>query len=87
LTVIHEVTSLTELDERVRKAWSDASELLEREWEQRKLELAPGEEMLDTIWQAHGRRYNKKRDGPRIAAAMGQPPNELVKVIHALAAT
>lgn len=87
LEVIREVASPTELEQRVRQSWSDVSADVDREWDQRKLELAPGEEVLDTIWKAHGRRYDKKRDGPRIAAVMDQPPAELVDVIDSLAET
>jgi predicted ATP-dependent endonuclease of OLD family len=87
LDVIRKIASPSELEERVRQAWTDASAVLDREWDRRKLELAPGEEVLDTIWKAHGRRYDKKRDGPRIAAGMQQPPAELVDVIDSLAET
>jgi hypothetical protein len=37
--------------------------------------------------KAHGRRYDKKRDGPRIATAMEQPPTELDELINSLAET
>jgi hypothetical protein len=87
LEVIREIASPDELEQRVREAWTDASAVLDREWDRRKLELAPGEEVLDTIWKAHGRRYDKGRDGPRIAAVMDQPPAELVDVIDSLAET
>jgi hypothetical protein len=85
--VIRGVASPTELEARVRQAWSEALADLDREWDRRKLELAPGDEVLGTIWRSHGRRYDKKRDGPRIAAVMDQPPAELVDVIDSLAET
>jgi hypothetical protein len=49
LEVIREIASPDELEQRVREAWTDASAVLDREWDRRKLELAPGEEVLDTI--------------------------------------
>jgi hypothetical protein len=87
MRVILDVTSPTELEHRVREVWSEVSAGLDRDWEQRKLELAPGEEVLDAVWKAHGRRYDKKRDGPRIAMAMEQPPTELDELINSLAET
>jgi hypothetical protein len=47
--VIRESASPDELEQRVREAWTDTSAVLDREWDRRKLELAPGEEVLDTI--------------------------------------
>ena len=85
--MILDATAPTELEEHVREVWSEASAELDRAWEQRKLELAPGEEVLDAVWKEHGRRYDKKRDGPRIAAAMEQPPAELDELINSLAGT
>lgn len=87
LEAIRLVASPIELEQRVREAWTDASILLNSEWESRKFELAPGEEVLGAIWQAQGRRYDKNRDGPRIAAAMEHPPGELVDLIDSLSET
>jgi hypothetical protein len=42
-------------------------------------------EILDGVWQAHGRRYDKKLDGPLIAGAMDEPPTELADLINSLA--
>lgn len=85
LDEIRSITSPAELEQRVRSAWAEASAILDRDWEQRKLELAPGEEVLTAIWQTEHRRYDKKRDGPRIAAAMHEPPSELADLIASLA--
>lgn len=85
--MILDATTPVELEHHVREVWSEASAGLDRAWEERKLELAPGEEVLDAVWKAHGRRYNKKRDGPRIAAAMEEPPTELDELLNALAET
>jgi hypothetical protein len=83
--VILEATTAAELEHRVREMWCEVSEQLDREWEQGKLELAPGEEILDAVWKAHGHRFDKKRDGPRIASAMERPPTELNELINSLA--
>jgi predicted ATPase len=85
--MILDASTPVELEHHVREVWSEASAALDGAWEQRKLELAPGEEVLDAVWKAHGRRYDKKRDGPRIAMAMQQPPTELDELINSLAET
>ena len=85
--MILDATTPVELEHHIREVWSEASAALDGAWEQRKLDLAPGEEVLDAVWKAHGRRYDKKRDGPRIAMAMEQPPTELDELINSLAET
>jgi len=82
---IRSITSPAELEQRVRTLWAEVSATFDRDWEQRKFELAPGEEILSAIWQAEHRRYDKKRDGPQIAAAMHEPPLELIDLIASLA--
>jgi len=82
---VRSITSPAELEQRVRTLWAEVSATFDRDWEQRKFELAPGEEILSAIWQAEHRHYDKKRDGPQIAAAMHEPPPELADLIASLA--
>jgi len=85
--MILDATSPVELERHVRAVWSEASAELDREWAQLKLELAPGAEVLDAVWKAHGHHYQKKRDGLRLAAAMEKPPTEFNELINSLAET
>ena len=84
LDAIRSLTWPAEIEERIRNAWADVSAILDRDWEQRKFELAPGEEILSAIWEAEHRHYDKKRDGPRIAAAMHESPTELADLVASL---
>jgi hypothetical protein len=73
-----------DLAARVRAAWAEADQRLAADWQSGILELAPGSEILEAIWQRVGRRFRKGRDGPRIATAMGAPPTELAEVLERL---
>jgi hypothetical protein len=49
-----------------------------------KLSLAPGEEVLQSLWvQLRGRSYRKDEDGPQIAANMSKPPADLASIMEA----
>jgi len=62
---------------RIAEVWDSETERLARDWDERRLVLAPGEEILVRLWTARGGAFDKSRDGPAIAAAMGSPPTEL----------
>jgi hypothetical protein len=68
----------------VREAWDAAGAVLSEKWAARKLDLAPGADVLDNIWREHGGRYDKRRDGPLIARAMAERPSELVELVDHL---
>lgn len=61
----------------VEQLWDKVDSAVSDEWTERKLEIAPGAEILEAVWQAHGAHYDKRRDGPRIAKAMQGPPAEI----------
>ena len=63
-----------ELRRDVAVMWQEETMAVEAAWGAEKLRLAPGEELLGALWQAHGLRYNKLTDGPAIAAMMGGAP-------------
>lgn len=51
------------------------------EWESRKREMIPGDEILDSVFRRYGLRFNKRRDAIEIASSM-QPdeiPDEIKK--------
>jgi predicted ATPase len=58
---------------------------LAKEWAdpKRRLELAPGEELLARVFRRFGTEYNKRTDGPRIARLMTQDaiPQEMVDLV------
>jgi energy-coupling factor transporter ATP-binding protein EcfA2 len=66
-------TQLAEID----SIWGRVERRVSRGWSKHKLDIAPGTEILEAIWRAHGGSYDKRRDGPRIAAAMSTGPDEI----------
>lgn len=67
------------LDE-ITKRWLAADKDLEATWEEHWRELAPGSDVLASLWRVHGRHYDKLRDGLAIARHMAAPV-ELAEVI------
>ncbi len=65
--------------ERLDAEWSDAA---------RHLSLAPGEELLQSVYRRYGGAYNKAKDGVRIAAQMtpGEIDEEIKLLIHRVVA-
>jgi putative ATP-dependent endonuclease of the OLD family len=43
---------------------------LEDSWSAKKLDLVPGEEMLETLFERHGLKFRKDRDGRALAALL-----------------
>lgn len=70
-------TQLAALD----AAWERVNKDVSANWAKRKLEVAPGSEILDAVWREYGGRYDKRRDGPRIAAVMEEKPDEIKKML------
>ena len=59
----------------ITSEWIEVERNLEDEWEERWLEIAPGEEMLSALFQEHtGKNFSKRADGPKLAAEMAPPP-------------
>jgi hypothetical protein len=66
----------------IRDMWDEADHEILRRWRSEKLSLAPGEEVLQILWQRFsGRNYRKDEDGPQIAAEMSEPPADLASII------
>jgi hypothetical protein len=59
-------------------------EALDHEWadSERRVELAPGEELINAVFHHFGRRYDKAKDTPRIAQCM--QADEVPREIHEL---
>jgi hypothetical protein len=70
------------LKKSVREMWDEADREVTTRWPSEKLGLAPGEEVLQSLWsQLKGRKYRKDEDGPRIAAQMSESPTDLASII------
>lgn len=68
-------------EESIRALWDAEDERLSETWDAVARDVAPGEEILTSVFRHFGRAFDKIRDGPRIAALI-EPPEELVNVIH-----
>jgi predicted ATPase len=66
-----------ELRRKITELWAKAEAAVNDAWEQRWPELAPGADVLAGTWAAFGAAYDKQIDGPAIAAAINEPPQEL----------
>ncbi|WP_326631487.1 AAA family ATPase [Nonomuraea fuscirosea] len=76
------VPSEAELSHRVDALWSAAEEEVSARWENDWLKLAPGADVLTQLWRDFlGRKYNKQRDGKKLAMEIGQAPPELAERI------
>jgi predicted ATPase len=75
-----------QLLKRLEDVWREEAEAIAESWEEHWHELAPGAELLDAVWAAHGGSFKKGRDGPLIAAAMKRPPEELRGVLERISA-
>ena len=62
---------------------------LENEWENqsRRINIVPGADVLERVYQAFNSRYDKSKDGLRIAAAMNSDdiPEEIQEIIEKIA--
>jgi predicted ATPase len=70
----------------VPERWAAVEAEVRDEWEERWQMLAPGADVLGRVWRDAGLRYDKLRDGVRIAAATAQAPAELRSIIEAFLA-
>jgi hypothetical protein len=70
------------ITKQVPDLWSEQQSSLEKTWDERWIEIAPGSELLEAVWNAHGGRFDKGRDGPQIAIEMNAPPNELEHAVR-----
>ena len=64
----------------------DEQRRIEQVWDSHKLDLVPGDELLDLACQAFGVRFKKRRDGSRLAGYLvnSEVPSELVTLLRQL---
>jgi hypothetical protein len=66
------------LRDKLAERWAAVEAEITASWTERWRDLAPGEEVVDALWQKYlGAGYSKRRDGLAIAKAMTAPPEEL----------
>lgn len=63
-----------------------AKEEVLSEWDSRKSEIVPGDEILDAVFKRYGLRFNKRRDAVEIASIMqsDEIPGEIKELLHEL---
>jgi predicted ATPase len=72
------------IEKSIRTMWNEADREITARWPSERLGLAPGEEVLQSLWgRLGGRKYRKDEDGPQIAAEMGEPPADLAAIVEA----
>jgi len=59
---------------------------VEGDWQTKKFEIVPGDELLDAVFSRCGVRFRKNRDGPRLAKKLEEKeiPDELRRLLFAL---
>ncbi|WSB84543.1 AAA family ATPase [Streptomyces cellulosae] len=79
-------SSLADLEGEIGTLLGDAEEEVRREWDTRKYEIVPGEEVLTLLLRRYGLRFNKRQDCAKIATCMRRDeiPSEMVGVIRNL---
>jgi len=88
--VREEMTTLVkELEARAAKVETlieDETKRIELGWEQRRLWVVPGDELLDCVCKRFGVRFRKERDGARLASLLrpDEIPGELRKFLTVL---
>ncbi len=64
------ITQLTELRNTADSVYKEKSGFIESIWETRRLDLVPGDLLLDMVCRHHGVRFRKERDSAHLASIM-----------------
>lgn len=78
---------IAKLEENKRKTesiYDDNVRLVNNDWSSNKLDIVPGDLLLDRVCKQYGIRFKKERDGFRLAALMNENEidNEISEIIH-----
>ncbi|MFE4693781.1 AAA family ATPase [Streptomyces sp. NPDC056749] len=78
--------SLASLQEELGDLLAEAEGEVRKNWDTRKIEIVPGEEILALLLQRYGLRFNKRQDGVKIADLMTPDdiPAEVSTIIRSL---
>lgn len=76
--VLARVPTAEAIEEKISSTWEQHDGDTSSSWDADWKNLAPGEEVLEGLWQKYlGRKYKKSKDGLALAEAMEQPPQVL----------
>lgn len=78
---------IDKLEENKRKTesiYEDNVRLVNNDWSSNKLDIVPGDLLIDRVCKEYGIRFKKERDGFRLAALMNENEidNEISEIIH-----
>ena len=78
------IEELRESGSKAEAVYKEESEYVDRIWQSDKLAIVPGDLLLDMVCQKYGVRFNKDRDGERLAALMneGEIAMDVKETIH-----
>jgi hypothetical protein len=79
--IVARLPSADDLIRRIDALWAEAQQDVDNLWSNSWYEIAPGTDILKSLWASYGLSYNKQRDGRAIAAAMDRPPEELEDIL------
>jgi hypothetical protein len=66
------IEQLREAESKAEAVYKGESEYVDRTWQSNKLAIVPGDLLLDMVCQKYGARFNKDRDGERLATLMNE---------------
>ena len=78
------IAQLGEAESKTEAVYKEESEDVDRTWQSDKLAIVPGDLLLDMVCQKYGARFNKDRDGERLAARMNEDEidRDVKEIIH-----
>jgi predicted ATP-dependent endonuclease of OLD family len=78
------ITQLEESNHQIETVYHETSTSVESDWELKKLDIVPGDLLLDMVCKNYGTRFKKERDGSRLAALMTESEidNEVCEIIR-----
>lgn len=68
----------------ITEGWEQEASAVADRWEAHWHEIAPGTELLEALWLAHGGHFEKGRDGVMIATETAEPPDEIREIVTRL---
>ncbi|MEW1828359.1 AAA family ATPase [Streptomyces sp. NPDC088196] len=77
---------ISSLSSEIQKIREECAAEVQVDWESRKSEMVPGDDLLDKVFQRFGLRFNKRQDALRIAQEMesSEIPEEMTELVRRL---
>ncbi|HEY9692634.1 MAG TPA: TOPRIM nucleotidyl transferase/hydrolase domain-containing protein [Oculatellaceae cyanobacterium] len=78
------ITQLEESHHQIETVYQETFTSVESDWAIKKLDIVPGDLLLDMVCKKYDTRFKKERDGSRLAALMNESEidNEVCEIIH-----